>query len=575
MPGFFISNKKIKIELHNMYPENCKADSIEQKEQTIMRNTLDKFMMDKAFDEDNQYICILDGVLLNKRFLFKKYKVDTVEQLIKTLYELNGETYFKEFRGSFSGALFDKGKKKWIVFTNQIGDHPIFYYFSSNYFYAGSQVNYIIEACNVSNGKLTFDESAAYQMLTFAFMVDNSTFAKEIKRLRGGTYLVFCDGIMQIKEYFTFHKHQNRFENISETELIETIDQGFKKAVKLEYDKDDEYNYKHLCDLSGGLDSRMNMWVAHEISLRHMQCLTYCQANYLDEIIAKEIAQYWNDELLVKPLDDVSFMYDIDKIIQMNGGLSLYAGITGGMRMLESLNQNIYGVEHTGMIGDVVVGSFLLSKKNGIERYPSGRYSEKLVSHLPKTVCDYHKAFDDEEIYLMYVRCFHGAVNTHLIRQNYTEVASPFLDVDFLQLCLDIPADKRMNHKLYKKWIISKYPEAAKYRWEKTGALITESRMVGKLRRLVIKGPQKLMRMMGKDYLIHKGMNPLDYWLKKNQELQRYLDMYVEGCLASIKKEVTPKLYEDMRNLYRSGNVFEKSMVITVLGSFKLYLNRL
>ena len=132
-----------------------------------------------------------------------------------------------------------------------------------------------------------------------------------------------------------------------------------------------------------------------------------------------------------------------------------------------------------------------------------------------------------------------------------------------------------MNHKLYKKWIISKYPEAAKYRWEKTGALITESRMVGKLRRLVIKGPQKLMRMMGKDYLIHKGMNPLDYWLKKNQELQRYLDMYVEGCLASIKKEVTPKLYEDMRNLYRSGNVFEKSMVITVLGSFKLYLNRL
>lgn len=35
MPGFFISNKKIKIELHNMYPENCKAESIEQKNKPL------------------------------------------------------------------------------------------------------------------------------------------------------------------------------------------------------------------------------------------------------------------------------------------------------------------------------------------------------------------------------------------------------------------------------------------------------------------------------------------------------------------------------------------------------------
>lgn len=40
---------------------------------------------------------------------------------------------------------------------------------------------------------------------------------------------------------------------------------------------------------------------------------------------------------------------------------------------------------------------------------------------------------------------------------------------------MSIPLEYRMNHVLYKKWILSKYPDAAKFRWEKTGELITKS----------------------------------------------------------------------------------------------------
>jgi asparagine synthase (glutamine-hydrolysing) len=109
--------------------------------------------------------------------------------------------------------------------------------------------------------------------------------------------------------------------------------------------KDDEYGYRYLADLSGGLDSRMNLWVAHEMQNRHMTVLTYCKEGYLDEIIARAIADHWKDEFLFSlwmtlPLC-MTWM-----TIPLLSGLSLYSGITGG-RGSWSLWINDYGIENT------------------------------------------------------------------------------------------------------------------------------------------------------------------------------------------------------------------------------------
>lgn len=89
--------------------------------------------------------------------------------------------------------------------------------------------------------------------------------------------------------------------------MVEEIDEGFNKAVELSYNKDEEYGLKHLCELSGGLDSRMVMWVAHEQKTRHFHLLEYGESNYLAEVIAKKIADNWKDEILIKPLNDLQF----------------------------------------------------------------------------------------------------------------------------------------------------------------------------------------------------------------------------------------------------------------------------
>lgn len=572
MPGFYISNRKEDIELKDVHSEKLVKEAISCKDFGIVkRSTLNKFMKDKAFYTDNKYMIVLEGYLLNKRELLIKYDVSDVTMLIIQMYEKKGNSFFEEFRGCFSGAIIDRKQDKWIIYTNQVGDNPVFYYDKDGIFAAGSEVKYVLEMCHTMNLKLSFNEEAAYQMLTYAFMASDDTYAKEIKRLHGGDYLLREKGVLSVKQYHRFHSNTESFRDYSEDELIDIIDQNFKNAVQLEWDKDDEYGYQHIVDLSGGLDSRMNLWVAHELKSVHANILTYSQSGYLDEIISEQIAYYWKDELVFKPLDDASFLYDIDIATEMLGGGSLYSGITGGRRMLMFANLENYGIEHTGMVGDAILGSFYHNLHEMENKTPTGRYSEKLAYRLPKRITELYNNYDNYEIYLMYVRGFHGACNSHLIRRNYTEVGSPFLNVEFMQMCYDIPVEFRLNHDIYKKWILRKYPKAAEFKWEKINAKITSPRLMVIFKNLSKRVYRKISKILGIKIIDKKGMNPLDYWVHTNTSLKEYMDSYEEKGYNYLPDNVSEQLKEDMHYLYKNGSAIEKTMVLTVLSSAKLF----
>ena len=570
MPGFYVSNMKCDIVLQDLYPDRCVGERIENQAFTACRNTLNKFMLDKTLSWDGNFLVVAEGYLLNKTDLFNLYNAKNVCELAIKMYKQEGETFFNRFRGSFSGAFYDKLVDKWLIYTNHTGESPVFYALFDGEFYAGSQVVYLLDAIRKAEHTLHFDEDGAYQILTFGFMERDNTFAQEIRRLRGGTYLRVESGNAEVCEYHMFNKHPERLKGKSENEIIDELDAAFRKAVELEYKKDEEYGYRHLADMSGGLDSRMSAWVAHEIKPRHIQLLTYCKANYLDELIAKQIAQYWKDEILVKPLDDLSFLYDIDEIVRMNAGLSFYIGITGGKRMLEHFEMKNYGLEHTGMIGDVVIGSFYKDEKETVAVKETGRYSEKLAYRL-KGSNSFKNIYEDHEIYLIYTRAIQGAAITSLIRNNYIEMVSPFMDVDFLQFCLDIPVKLRINHHLYRKWILTKYPDAAKYKWEKTNARISEPRIICKIKHIINRGPNYLFKKIGKQNIFATGMNPIDYWLKRNESAKSFWDEYFSKNFPHFKDIVAEQLAADVQELYLTGNANEKAMALTVLSAVKLY----
>jgi asparagine synthase (glutamine-hydrolysing) len=444
----------------------------------------------------------------------------------------------------------------------------VFYYASGDQLVVSNSIKAIMQSQSGPNTRFHLDNKAAYYLLTFGYMLHDLTLVKEIRRLKPGHYLVIENNSLKVKQYYQLSNSPDA--TISAKEAIEHIDLLFRKAIKLEFDKDLEYGFEHLSSLSGGLDSRMTTWVAHEMGYVPMTNFTFSQTDYLDMSVAQNIANNLKHEWVFKSLDHGPFLTNLDEVISINEGISTYSGQTHGKRAVDLLNTERFGVFHTGMIGDVIIGSFLKS-----DSYASPSFgkmtSDKLIHKLAKESLE---TYDNQELFLILNRGFNGALTGNGPIQQFSEVASPFLDVDFMNYCLTIPLKLRKNHDIYKKWILEKYPKAANYVWESLGTTIRaktinirgKSVPLTKLPQFIYQGIQLNLGLRDKTLLnspLH--MNPFDYWYSSNPDLPIFFNQYYSENIHRISD---PELKKDCEYLFK-GTTIEKMQVLSLLSAIK------
>ena len=104
-------------------------------------------------------------------------------------------------------------------------------------------------------------------LLTFGGTLEKRTLFKNIKKLNYATiFEISISKEIKEKKYFDFDNTPDN--SITEEMAIEKIDELFRQAIKREFEKDKEYGYAHIGSLSAGRDSRMTVWVAHEMGDR-------------------------------------------------------------------------------------------------------------------------------------------------------------------------------------------------------------------------------------------------------------------------------------------------------------------
>lgn len=511
--------------------------------------------------------CFLDGYVGNKGELVRESEAKTWESAFVRLCGTGSP--FAALRGSFGGFVVCRAPDgdKVTLYTDHMGSKAVYYYQDATRLAASSDLGSLAKTLRKNGIACHLDENAVRYMLTYGFMVDDTTFIREVKRVLPGQSIIWKGGTAEKATYYLFDNTAT--ENWSREEAIEQIDAAFRQAIRREFEKDREYGYRHLVDLSGGLDSRMVCWVAHELGYTDQVNFTYCRSNYLDHAISEKIAMDLKHEYLFKPLDDAQWLYDIDEIVQENNGAALYHGITGGKRFLSLLNPGMFGIEHTGMVGDVIPSSFYGEERTAYGKPAFGmhQYSNRLHYDFDPGILS---RFPNQEIFALYVRGLLGAASSYIIRQNYFETGSAFLDVDFLNTCLKMPFSYRAKHSIYLDWIEKKYPQAAEYGWEKWGGVKPKKSHI-KYRRVVTSvrlADHFVKKLLGKPQ--QDNMNPLDYWYGQDKRLQEYYQEYFDRNIG--KTQVSDDLRKDMERLFREGNASEKGMVLTILGAVKNYL---
>ena len=264
-------------------------------------------------------------------------------------------------------------------------------------------------------------------------------------------------------------------------------------------------------------------------------------------------------------------MCDIEPVNRITDGMASYLPISHGRSAVEELSFDEFGLMHTGQLGDVIIGSYLTSNDYGTPRFTKGS-SYRFIQKLPQNSLQQH---DNLELFLFQNRGFNYILTGNLPIQRYTEVCSPFLDLDFLNFCMSVPLKFRINHRLYKKWILQKYPGAAKYVWERLGTYITtptisirkKSVAYTKLPAFVLKGILHNLGIIDSKKLEGtRNMNPFQYWYETKKEISSEMESFFAENIELVSD---PEIRKDCGYLYKKGNIQEKSQVLTLLASIK------
>lgn len=532
----------------------------------VRQYIIPKFEDDKLFTDSDTCLYCTDGVIFNASELQGDSPVSPLSSFLPDMYKSEGTAHINKLRGVFSGVIIDKVKRELHLFTEHLGSKRLFYYYNPDTkdFFFASDLKIVTSLMQKYGYETILSEEGAYCLLTFGFMLGDTTLCSDVHHLEPGTVLTLSLDTGNIHKEKYYELKSTPYIEDTEENIIKEIDKRFCKAIQREYNKDLEYGYQHAVTLSGGLDSRMTLVKGVMEGYKNIRTLTFSESGYLDEKIAEKIASDLGCDHVFHALDNGNYLCDVETPVKGNDGLILYSGAAHQLSSVAMLNWDKLGLLHTGMIGDLILGSYLQEDKhhsvdNGMIKRMA--YSSKLLDKLNEEITAISSKHNTDEICAFYERCINGVYNGYFMTQNYTEYASPFLDVDFVDYVMKVHPKLRYKNKLYAKWITKTTPIAERYIWESTMTRINTPYFIGFCKRAL----RYLRGRILKQRLI--SMNPFNYWYANNPSIKEYFDKkYAEGIndLSGLSNLLT-----DAKMLYSEGAPLEKIQVLTLLEAIK------
>ena len=574
MPGFFAANcnDKEKIKLVNYCESNCLKGEMVCGELTIKRNILNSFINDKLFFENEEIAVATDGIILNSNKLLEKYEKNTLTELVELL-AITNKNFFSEFEGTFSGCVYYKCENKIVAFTGPLGDHAVFYFYNEqlNCFALGSQLNYVVDYLEKIGIKMNEDLHGISCFIDYGYFIDDSTGIKEVKRIYPGDYIEIDLNNKKI-EVNSYYKINVKEKDVPLDEAIENIDIAFCNAISRLANKNREYGYKNLLDLSGGMDSRAICYTAKRLGYEDTFMITYSQSNSNEEKIAKKIATNLGFDWYYKILDNGKCVTQIEDLMFMNSGTAYYIGITGGKDFLEILNNHKVGIEFTGLLGDVKENTMTLEDGENPPSLLNPRYRTSKLRQLNKnTYSNRINEFKTHEIFWFYTRGMLAGMSTFLTRQNFVEPATPFGDKEFIETFFSIPWKQRTENNILLLWMEKKYPEAIRIPYAATGISVkNDSAWYNVFKRRTKYYSKKILCKINKKPVVN-DMNPVDYWLSNKEELVVFINDYYENNFNNIKASIEIK--KRIEDLFVNASCFNDKMIaLSAIAYYKLYL---
>ncbi len=575
MNGFFCC-KGIDCEKHPL----TDAKTLRYKDIVLAYSPLNKFMQDKLFFEDESKIVLLDGVIFNKTELMGENGKSDWQETFNSLYD----EYCKEepsklinkFRGSFSGIIIDKANDTIFAYTNHSGEKTVYYTVADGALIIASHNNITTEIMGTNHAEVKPNIASMYEMLITGSILQGKTPFENVRRVTAGKYMMYKEGVASEVRYHMFRNVPEH--TLSLEACVKQFDVLFRQAIERIYSKNKEYGYRAECDLSGGLDSRMATYVAHEMGYTDILNVSFGQSGTLDHTISKKIASDLGNEYFFLPLDGGNFLLDIDEMADKFGGQLMYIFSRGMNRAFKHIDTDNIGLACTGLLGELQNAYWTQGDKHTPSNYITNRRITEIELTVPK---EYTQDYDNYEHMNLYEYSFAIFMTSAVIRQDKVEVFSPFVDKDLLEFSYKVPLKYRKDYLFSMTWMDKYYPKAAKYNWQ-TKQMPVHHYLNGRLYmrkhfdsicKFFKRVCNKLFRVFSVNYrfLFSDDTSPFDYWYKTNPEIVNFFERYFETNIGLVEDT---QLKQDITKVFKQNKVYNKIYCAYVLAIYKRYFYR-
>ena len=453
------------------------------------------------FNEDRSLVLSCNGEIFNYRELTAelekkghKFRTKTDVEVLVHLYEEKGVGFFNQLNAQFAFAIYDRKDGTLFLARDQFGICPLFYTVVDGFFIFASEIKAILRHPSVPR---EVNLTGLDQVLSLPGAISPQTLFRNIHSLQSGHYLLVKNGDVSVREYWDleYPLANERVDGKPESYYAETLRDRLEQSVRYRLQADVPVGFF----LSGGLDSSLIAALIQRVSpdvQRHSFSISFndeklCEAKY-QRLVSESVgsihheipfhdadiafrlrdAVYHSESPLKETYNTASLALSsetrrsgVTVVLNGEGSDELFAGYVG-YRFDRGRTSNDKSQDLDTILADEIREKFWGDKNLNYEKdeYPfrevkqalyapaiSARMNEFECSNFPVINKDRLRGRDPlhKRSYLDFkLRLGHHLIADHgdrMTMANSIEARYPFLDIDVVELCTQIPPDLKLN----------------------------------------------------------------------------------------------------------------------------------
>ena len=464
-------------------------------------------------------ILVMAGEIYNRENLATGFDRLSDEQFVMRLYEREGKEFISKLNGMFVIAIFDRKNKKLLIFNDRFGIYPLFYSCRAGKLIFAPEMKGIL--CDDQFPK-KIDHTAIAQYVRFQHLIGVRTFFEDIQLLSPGSILTYDlnSGSCDTQAYWSFNEIPYA-STISFDEAVEESARLLGQAIKMRSNDD----YHTGLFLSGGLDSRTILGI---IDRRPIPTLTYGLKNCRDVYYANKIAKAARSDHHWFDLPNGNWVLEnFDFHLDLTEGFHSWIH-AHGISTLSSARQ-LMDINLTGWGGGMVMGKRFIEpwlysavddaaltthffyNFNQEYTWPSITESEeRLLYQQPlgdqlqglaydafreelQPYMDFRRDVKGEYFYLRNHE-WRLTLNFVIFTRSHVEVRVPYYDYDLFDFMHSLPAEFRMQQRIFRPVMQKMLPELTKIPYEYDEFLPTTNTFLRSTHAGVVKFKRKFNR---------------------------------------------------------------------------------